>query len=62
MISTIDNIHMRYLERKLKNTEELTEGLREKTFELYKKKMLEEHEERAGENIIVHHPVEIREY
>ena len=62
MLSTIDIIDIRILERKLVNIEELTEDLREKNFELYKKKMVEEHEERAGESNIVHHPVKIREH
>ena len=62
MLSTNENILIRFLERKLENIEELTENLREKTLELYKKKKVEEREERAGESNILHHPVKIREH
>ena len=62
MLSTIDKIHIRFLQEKLEDIEELTEDLGEKIFQLFKQKMIDEHEETVSKSDIIYRPVKIHKH
>ena len=60
MLSTLDKIYNRFLQEKLEDIENLTVDLREKTFELLEKKIIDEHGETTNESDIIRCPVKIQ--